>query len=168
MEIKPILYVTDDSETVSEIVQDLSCMKAPIHWGFQHADWHESCFQKCVVHEKICAVILSITCEIAARVCSESLDASQSKDCQTSQADGGMGRLSRFCIYLLNKIIVENNFSWEDVTVSSSHKHCNWQVQLTDIDILFLVSFLILVFIIILTLCCHFYSEFEAILPNKP
>lgn len=116
VEIKPILYVTDDSETVSEIVQDLSCMKAPSHWGFQHADWHESCFQKCVVHEKICAVILSITCEIAARVCSESLDASQSKDCQTSQADGGMGRLSRFCIYLLNKIIVENNFSWEDVT----------------------------------------------------
>lgn len=116
VEIKPILYVTDDSETVSEIVQDLSCMKAPIHWGFQHADWHESCFQKCVVHEKICAVILSITCEIAARICSESLDASQSKDCQTSQADGGMGRLSRFCIYLLNKIIVENNFSWEDVT----------------------------------------------------
>ncbi|XP_024045356.1 diphthine--ammonia ligase isoform X3 [Citrus clementina] len=116
VEIKPILYVTDDSETVSEIVQDLSCMKAPSHWGFQHADWHESCFQKCVVHEKICAVILSITCEIAARICSESLDAGQSKDCQTSQADGGMGRLSRFCIYLLNKIIVENNFSWEDVT----------------------------------------------------
>lgn len=116
VEIKPILYVADDSETISEIVQDLSCMKAPSCWGFRHADWHDSCFQKCVVHEKICAVILSITSEIAASICSESLDANQSKDCQISQADGQMGRLSRFCIYLLNKIIVENNFSWEDVT----------------------------------------------------
>lgn len=121
MEIKPILYVTDDSETICKIVEDLSCVKAPNLWGFRHADWHESCFQKCVVHEKICAVILSITGEIAARICSESFDADQSKDCQTSQAEGQMGRLSRFCIYLLNKIIVENNFSWEDVTVSSSH-----------------------------------------------
>lgn len=118
MEIKPILYVPENSGTINETVQDPSCVKAPSYWGFQDADWHQSCFQKCVVREKICAVILCITGEIAARVRSKSLDADQRNDCQTSVTEGQMQSVSRFCIYLLNKIIVENNFSWEDVMVS--------------------------------------------------
>ncbi|KAK3200759.1 hypothetical protein Dsin_024174 [Dipteronia sinensis] len=117
VEVKPILYVPEDLQTDDETVQDLSCMKVPIpSWGFQPADWHHSCIQKCIVRKKICAVVLSITGEIASNICSESLDANQNNEnCQTGLTEGQMERVSRFCIYLLHKTIAENNFSWEDV-----------------------------------------------------
>ncbi|KAI9185208.1 hypothetical protein LWI28_005309 [Acer negundo] len=117
VEVKPILYVPEDSETDEETVQDLSCMKVPISsWGFQPADWHHSSIQKCIVRKKICAVVLSITGEIATNICSESLDTDQNNEnCQTGLTEGQMERVSRFCIYFLHKTIAENNFSWEDV-----------------------------------------------------
>lgn len=100
-------------------VQELSCVSMPSYWGFQHAHWHDSCFQKCVVHGKICAVILCITSEVVVKICSESLDGDQdSRDYQNSLQERQMERVSRFCIYLLDKLYMQNNFSWEDTEVS--------------------------------------------------
>lgn len=118
VEIKPILHVTEDLETESEIVQDPYRMNTPNYRGFQHADWHDSCLQKCVIGEKICAMFLSITGEVAANICSEAQSANHNVTHQTSLTEGQMERISQFCMYLLNKTIIENNFSWGDVMVS--------------------------------------------------
>ncbi|KAJ0079859.1 hypothetical protein Patl1_23154 [Pistacia atlantica] len=105
----------EGSETESETVQDPCCMNIPNYWGFQHADWHDSCLQKCVIGEKICAVFLSITGEVAARIFSEAQDANHKVDHLTSLTEGQIERLSQFCLYLLSKVIMENKFSWGDV-----------------------------------------------------
>uniref|UniRef100_A0A5B6Z3Q4 Diphthine--ammonia ligase n=3 Tax=Davidia involucrata TaxID=16924 RepID=A0A5B6Z3Q4_DAVIN len=115
VEVKPILYAAEDTETASDYVPDLSCKMAQSCWGFQHELWHDFCFQKCIVHGKICAVILSITDELAVKICSESTGVNQvDGDQQTSLTEGQVERIARFCIYLLDKILLENYFSWDD------------------------------------------------------
>ncbi|XP_059437744.1 diphthine--ammonia ligase isoform X3 [Corylus avellana] len=115
VEIKPILYVPEDADVTTGTVQELSCVRMPSYWGFQHAHWHDSCFQKCVVHGKIFAVILCITSEDVLKICSESLGGDQdNRDYQNSFHEEQMERVSRFCIYLLDKLYMQNNFSWDD------------------------------------------------------
>ncbi|GLT68062.1 hypothetical protein SLA2020_403240 [Shorea laevis] len=115
VEVKPILYVPEDADVTTGTVQELSCERMPSYWGFQHAHWHDSCFQKCVVHGKICAVILCITSEVVVKICSESLGGDQdNRDYQNSLQERQMERVSRFCIYLLDRLYMQNNFSWED------------------------------------------------------
>lgn len=100
-------------------VQELSCVQIPSYWGFQHAHWHDSCCQKCVVHGKIFAVILCITSKDVLKICSESLGGDQdNRDYQNSFHEEQMERVSRFCIYLLDKLYMQNNFSWDDTQVS--------------------------------------------------
>ncbi|XP_057961901.1 uncharacterized protein LOC131153546 isoform X2 [Malania oleifera] len=114
VEAKPILYVEQDMEISSETIEDLP-FKAQSYWGFQQAHWHESCFQKCVVHRKICAVCLYISNELALKICSELVAADQKSGyCQNVVTQVQMDRIARFCIYLLDKILTENEFSWED------------------------------------------------------
>lgn len=115
VEVKPLLYVPEDINVTIGTEQELSCARMPSYWGFQHAHWHDSCIQKCVVHGKICAVVLCITRELLVKICSESLVGDQVKGGhQNSLREAQMERLSRFCIYLLDKLYMQNNFSWED------------------------------------------------------
>lgn len=117
VEVKPVLYVAENTEITNETVQD-PCMRtpSPSYWGFQHAHWHDSCVEKCIIDEMICAAVLCISKEVASKICFESLVADQNNgDCQSSFVKRQMERIARFCIYLLDKILIENNFSWEYV-----------------------------------------------------
>lgn len=119
VEVKPILFVPEDTETAVTSVQNPTSFTVANCWGFQHAQWHDSCIQSCVVSGKICAVILSITEDHVAKICSESLGVKEKDvDYHNSVSKGDMERVSRFCVYLLDKGIVENGFSWEDTMVS--------------------------------------------------
>ncbi|KAH8491176.1 hypothetical protein H0E87_023350 [Populus deltoides] len=119
VEVKPILFVPEDAETAVTSVQNPSSFTVANRWGFQHAQWHDSCIQKCVVSGKICAIILSITENIVVKICSESLGVNdEDVDHQNSVSKGHMERVLRFCVYLLDKVIMENGFSWEDTMVS--------------------------------------------------
>ncbi|KAM7269393.1 hypothetical protein ACFE04_024890 [Oxalis oulophora] len=118
VEVKPMLYVAEDTDTTEETSQDVSSVKMSDHWGFQRAGWHDACIKKCIVSGKLCAAILSITRDVAAKICSETLGADQNlADNQSFLAEGQLGNISRFCVYLLDKILVENNFFWKDVMV---------------------------------------------------
>lgn len=129
VEVKPLLYVPEDINVTIGTEQELSCARMPSYWGFQHAHWHDSCIQKCVVHGKICAVVLCITRELLVKICSESLVGDQVKGShQNSLREAQMERLSRFCIYLLDKLYMQNNFSWEDTKVSFLCQHLNLPV----------------------------------------
>ncbi|XP_042516868.1 diphthine--ammonia ligase [Macadamia integrifolia] len=118
VEIKPVLYAPEDKETLPQTnVQDPSCLTLPNYWGFQHSCWHDSCYRKCVVRGKICVVILCITKELATKICSESLDCDMNQgDCQYSVKQKDMQRITRFCVYLLDKVFLGNDFSWGDIT----------------------------------------------------
>ena len=119
VEVKPILYVPETTDTIEETLHDLSGIMAPSYHGFQPADWHDSCIQKCVINGKICAVVLSITSAVALKVCSDFMNADWSNgNHQNSLTEGQMKRISRFCIYILDKIVIENDFSWKDTMVS--------------------------------------------------
>ncbi|KAJ4967676.1 hypothetical protein NE237_014377 [Protea cynaroides] len=118
VEVKPVLYAPEDKETLPQTdVQDTSCLELPNYWGFQHSHWHDSCYRKCVVNRKICAIILCITNELAAKICSESLDCDMNQgDCQYSVKEKDMQRITRFCVYLLDKIFLGTDFSWDLIT----------------------------------------------------
>ncbi|XP_058002655.1 diphthine--ammonia ligase isoform X3 [Hevea brasiliensis] len=112
IEVKPLLFVSKNADMANVTAHNLSSTMLPNCWGFQKAHWHDSCIQKCVINGKICAVLLSITSDIIAKICSESLGTNE--DHENSIMKGHMERVSRFCIYLLDEVVMENGFSWED------------------------------------------------------
>ncbi|XP_011036318.1 PREDICTED: diphthine--ammonia ligase-like isoform X1 [Populus euphratica] len=138
VEVKPILFVPEDTETAVTSVQNPTSFTVANCWGFQHAQWHESCIQKCVVSGKICAVILSITEDHVANICSESLGVNaKDVDYHNSVSKGDMERVSRFCVYLLDKGIMENGFSWEDTMNLRINFPTNSGIQLETVSLLF-------------------------------
>ncbi|XWS64763.1 hypothetical protein CRYUN_Cryun05aG0031400 [Craigia yunnanensis] len=142
VEVKPILYVPETTDTTEETLHDLSGIMAPSYHGFRPADWHDSCIQKCVIHGKICAVVLSITSAVALKVCSDSMNADWSNgNHQNSLTEGQMKRISGFCIYLLDKIVIENDFSWKDTTSLRFYFAPNLHVPLETLSGLFTDAF---------------------------
>ncbi|XWS57767.1 hypothetical protein CRYUN_Cryun09bG0201500 [Craigia yunnanensis] len=142
VEVKPILYVPETTETTEETLHDLSGIRAPSYYGFQPADWHDSCIQKCVIHGKICAVVLSITSAVALKVCSDSMNADWSNgNHQNSLTEGQMKKISRFCIYILDKIVIENDFSWKDTMSLRLYFQPNLHVPMETLSGLFTDAF---------------------------
>ncbi|XVF42306.1 hypothetical protein PTKIN_Ptkin01aG0350500 [Pterospermum kingtungense] len=142
VEVKPILYVPETSETTKETLLDLPSIRAPSCYGFEPADWHDSCIQKCIIHGKICAVVLSITSAVALKVCSDHLNADWSNGTlKNSLTEAQMKRISRFCIYLLHKIVIENDFSWKDAMSLRLYFQPNLHVPFETLSGLFTDAF---------------------------
>lgn len=119
VEVKPILYVEDGADVEIETMTERSFPETSCYRGFKQESWHDSCIQKCVIHGKICAIILSITSELAAKISYDSLPADYvNNNGQHSLPKSRMEQLSKFCIYLLDKVIIDNDFAWEDIMVS--------------------------------------------------
>ncbi|XP_047170876.1 diphthine--ammonia ligase isoform X2 [Vigna umbellata] len=116
VEVKPILYVEDGTDTVPEALTERSRSETPSHyWGFKPENWHGSCIQKCVVSGKICAIILNISSELATKICFDSQPADNVNNGQYSLPKAYMEKISKFCIYLLDKVMTDNDFTWEDI-----------------------------------------------------
>ncbi|PON54519.1 Rossmann-like alpha/beta/alpha sandwich fold containing protein [Trema orientale] len=115
VEVKPILFIPEDMEATNGAMQDLSCIRTASCLGFQHASWHDHCFKKYVVTGRLCAVFLYITTEVARKLSFDTSGAENSKrDHENSFTEGQIREISKFCIYLLDKVITENGFSWEE------------------------------------------------------
>ncbi|XP_031382679.1 diphthine--ammonia ligase isoform X1 [Punica granatum] len=110
VEVKPLLHIQEDAETIS---QGTPSTRIPSSWSFQPESWHDSLIEKCVVDERFCAVILSITSEVVVGICSDADEKSQDHELNFSKRT--MERISRFCICLLDKILMEHSFSWEEI-----------------------------------------------------
>nr|XP_025661811.1 uncharacterized protein LOC112757437 [Arachis hypogaea] len=115
VEIKPVLYVDDGKKIATETITKSSGSEAPHYWGFKQENWHDSCIRKLVVPGKICAVTLSITSEDAAKICFNSVSADSVNDDQYLQHKSLMEKSSRFCFYLLDKVMTDDGFGWEDI-----------------------------------------------------
>ncbi|KAK9146370.1 hypothetical protein Sjap_006273 [Stephania japonica] len=117
VEVKPILYVPTDEETESgSHMFEPSCLTTPDYWGFDHFSLDSSFCQKCVIHGKLCAVSINITNDLAMEICSVSLNSDMSFEDSILSIPICMKKIARFCIYLLDKSLLENQFSWEDIT----------------------------------------------------
>lgn len=104
--MKPILYVEEDTETEDETSRDQSGEGDYSFWGYMPEKWHQDCVQKRVVDGKMCVTVLSISAELMRKLQEASGEEEQQLE-----------RVSRFCVYLLNKTLSENSFSWQDTTV---------------------------------------------------
>lgn len=120
VEIKPLLYVTDGTETDEEpVTQDRYHVTKQSYWGFQDQIWHRSCLDKCIVMDKVLAAVICITKEIALKAGQEFSDIIQTDGCcQNALTEILMAEIVKFCIYLLDKELVLNSFSWQEATVS--------------------------------------------------
>ncbi|WCJ43773.1 Diphthine--ammonia ligase [Euphorbia peplus] len=142
VEVKPLLFVPKEEDIETITVHNKSSTKVPSSWGFQPASWHDTCFQKCVVDGKTCAVILSITNETGAKISCESLDSKENDwGHQKSLTKEQMPRVSRFCIYLLDKVIVENDFSWEDILTLRIYFPTSLEITLEELSAEFTSAF---------------------------
>ncbi|XP_057437754.1 diphthine--ammonia ligase isoform X3 [Lotus japonicus] len=115
VEVKPVLYVEDGTDVKIETITEKSCAKTSSCWGFKQESWHDSCIQKCVISGKICSVILSISSELAAKICSDSLPADYVNNGQHPLPKASMEKLLKFCVYLLDTVITDNDFAWDDI-----------------------------------------------------
>ncbi|XP_076892398.1 diphthine--ammonia ligase-like [Bidens hawaiensis] len=125
VEVKPVLFVEDDTET-EEVVNDHATSDVkhevnPFDSCFQPEKWHDECLQKCVVHGRICAVILSITTEIADKI--------SSNDNPIINVEEKMEKVAQFCLYRLDKVLSQNNFSWDDIMSLRIHYSSNSNIS---------------------------------------
>ncbi|KAL5998732.1 hypothetical protein ACLOJK_009677 [Asimina triloba] len=116
VEVKPVLHVPEDIENAAETEDWKHFSAKKSYWGFEHLEWHESCCQKYVIHGKICSLVVSVSNESAIKICSESDQDPPVSRCLGTETQ--MKRVTRFCIYLLDGILMESNFSWSDLMVS--------------------------------------------------
>ncbi|KAL0717698.1 hypothetical protein Bca4012_067020 [Brassica carinata] len=130
VEMKPVLYVEEDTETDDETrkdepsEEDYSCL------GYKPEKWHQDCAQKRVVDGKVCVTILSISAEVMRKLHEPSGEEEQQLE-----------RVSRFCVYLLNKTLSENSFSWQDTTSLRIHFSTSLGVSLKRLSDMFETTF---------------------------
>ncbi|KAL9225516.1 hypothetical protein vseg_001430 [Gypsophila vaccaria] len=110
VEVKPILHIVDSNcEPDSSVdIQDQAFVALQSYWGFQQEQWHETCLQKCIVLDSICMIVLSIATDEIAKICPGTLVAGH--PLSQEQADN----IAKFCIYLINRFLTENFFTWEN------------------------------------------------------
>ncbi|XP_057778720.1 diphthine--ammonia ligase [Salvia miltiorrhiza] len=114
VEVKPLLYSGENMETPTSVTKQDLCTKQA-YWGFEHESWHNGCLQKCIVGSRICAAAISITQEIAAKICSQTTSPAYNESECKAHTQKKIVRIAEFCIYLLNEVLLENDLSWDDI-----------------------------------------------------
>ncbi|XP_052211027.1 diphthine--ammonia ligase [Diospyros lotus] len=116
VEVKPVLYAADTESKIEILKQELCGEPVQTYWSFPHEHWHDFCLQRCVIRGKMCAATISITDELAVKICSETTGANQDNRILNFSTERNMDRIARFCIFLIDKLLSENHFSWADIT----------------------------------------------------
>lgn len=99
-------------------MHDPSAMQS--YWGFQYETWHDKWLQKCSIEGQVCAAILSVTEELAQHISKSIPTVNGDGDVNILVKEDQLKRIAQFCICRLDKILLENNLSWDDVLVSHS------------------------------------------------
>ncbi|GER24960.1 endoribonuclease L-PSP family protein [Striga asiatica] len=111
VEVKPLLYNRENLETPTGSTKKVVCTRQA-YWGFQPESWHNDCLQKCTVSGRICVAVVSITKEIATKICSDNISNEPTNQVNT---DKQLSKMAEFCIYLLDSVLLEDDISWDDV-----------------------------------------------------
>ncbi|GAB2287458.1 hypothetical protein Dimus_021836 [Dionaea muscipula] len=139
VEVKPILYSMEDMHIQMEITTHPSHSCTIIHqsyWGFQHDSWHSDCMQKYVIPGKICYTLLCITDEVVAKICQSCVD-SVGQNWNSSLTGALMDKVSKFCIYLMDGVLVENSFTWKDAVYLRIYYPTTLPVPMHKLSVIF-------------------------------
>ncbi|CAA7041137.1 unnamed protein product [Microthlaspi erraticum] len=131
VEVKPVLYVEEDTETEDETRQDQSGEGDYSYWGYKPEKWHQDCMQNRVVDGKVCVTVLSISAEVVRKLHEDSAEEKEEQ----------LERVSRFCVYLLNKTLLENSFSWQDITSLRIHFSTSLGVSIERLSYIYSTAF---------------------------
>lgn len=114
VEIKPTLYVPTNDDDDGDAMRELdtggshpASSKVPSEWSARYSGLHDSC---CLIHTvagRICSAVVSITNDIASKICSRTEHLS----------DEHLKALAKFCAFQLAKILIDNGFCWDNVTM---------------------------------------------------
>ncbi|KAL2937244.1 Diphthine--ammonia ligase [Bienertia sinuspersici] len=138
IEIKPTLFIMEDDDTESEsevCIQDQACASPLIYWGLEEDPWHDSCLQKCIILKNICAIMLSISGEHVTKLCDHSVVSGQ------PLSEGQTDKIAKFCIYLINKILTKNLFSWKNAMYFRVYYQVDSFMQMEMLSLLFRQAF---------------------------
>ncbi|KAK9735227.1 hypothetical protein RND81_04G192000 [Saponaria officinalis] len=132
VEVKPILFVMDSSESERSVDdRDQACVTLKSYWGFQQEHWHETCLQKCIVLDNICMIMLSIATDDIAKICHDTLVAGHSISLEQAE------KIAKFCIYLINRFLTENLFTWENTMHLRLYFQTGTLVQMETLSLAF-------------------------------
>lgn len=114
VEIKPTLYVPSDDDGVATRELEtgrLQPASSKVHsdWSAQYSDLHDSCCQVHTIGGRICSAVVSITNDIALKICSTTE--------QLYHSEEHLKAIARFCAMQLTKILIDNDFSWDNITM---------------------------------------------------
>ncbi|CAI9115568.1 OLC1v1016495C1 [Oldenlandia corymbosa var. corymbosa] len=133
VEVKPILYVPGDVETSTDQVV-VTIVSSQSSWGFKHESWHSECVQKCVIPGRLCTAILSVSQTQAVKICSTlpHLDLTD-KSITEDLMDG----IAKFCIYVLDSVLLEAYFSWDDVKSFRIYVRADVNISHTTLSLIY-------------------------------
>ncbi|CAL4967572.1 unnamed protein product [Urochloa decumbens] len=110
VEIKPILYVpTDDGVATNEMETGIMQPAPSQAWSAQYSGLHDSSCQIHTIGGRICSAVVSVTSDIASKICSTAV--------QLCNTEENLKAMARFCAFQIAKILADNNFSWGSITM---------------------------------------------------
>ncbi|XP_075485034.1 diphthine--ammonia ligase isoform X1 [Primulina tabacum] len=113
VEVKPMLY-TGENVKILTVVAKQDPYTRQVYWGFQHESWHSECCRECIVPGRLVTAIISVTEEVVAKICSLSARPYNEPNCEPDH-ELQIARMAEFCIYLIDKVLLENDFAWDDI-----------------------------------------------------
>jgi len=119
VEIKPILYVPSNDDGVATIEMETgvplpTLSKAWTDLSALYSELRDSCCQVHTIGGRICSAVVSLTDDIVSKICSTAGQLYHRENLKT---------MARFCAFQTVKILADNKFSWDSITVSLSHSY---------------------------------------------
>ncbi|KAJ1281554.1 hypothetical protein BS78_04G314100 [Paspalum vaginatum] len=114
VEVKPILYVpsNDDRIATSEmetVVPQPALIKGCTDWSALYSELQDSCCQVHTIGGRICSAVVSLTKDIALKICSTAG--------KLYYTEENLKAIARFCAFQVTKILADNKFSWDSITM---------------------------------------------------
>ncbi|XP_020590268.1 diphthine--ammonia ligase isoform X2 [Phalaenopsis equestris] len=114
VEVKPVLHLAENGKSeVQSVMLKEPGPTTPIYSGFSYSDWHNRCCQVNVVPGKICMALISGTKDHVGSILSE-VDVDL-VSIRSGSLQKHLKAIVLFFISLIDKIISENGFSWQDL-----------------------------------------------------
>lgn len=114
MEVKPVLHIPGNGYEIETGIAQPPRQEIANRWRFEYSKWHDSCCQIRAIGGKICSVVVSVTNDVAAKICSES---NQKLGNFWFNTEKHVKEIAMFSVFLLDKILLENEFLWGELMV---------------------------------------------------
>ncbi|XP_008810325.1 diphthine--ammonia ligase isoform X2 [Phoenix dactylifera] len=114
VEVKPVLHIPGNGYEIETGIAQPPRQEIANKWRFEYSEWHDSCCQIHTISGKICSAVVSVTNDVAAKVCSKSDE--KLGNFWHHNTEKHVKEIAMFSVFLLDKILLENEFLWGDLT----------------------------------------------------